>query len=100
MSQQFEISGTLRSRRSEAGLTQEQAANIMQVSRSAYAAYEEGRTEPGVIGILKLSRGYGFKTIDSFLGSEQPTGLSKIEQSYYKAPIDKRRIIDFVLSLK
>ena len=46
----------LKSARKELGLTQKQIANELNVVESCYANWEQGRTEPNIENLRKLSK--------------------------------------------
>ncbi len=50
------FSTTLRKLRKSAGLTQEQVARLLNISRSSYTYYETGKTEPTLSSLIKLSK--------------------------------------------
>lgn len=48
------IKDTLKNLRLEKGLTQLEIANILGVSRTGYASWEQGKAEPNIIDIKKI----------------------------------------------
>ena len=50
------IAEKLRSCRNKCGLSQRQVAEALGVERSTYTGYENGRTEPNLITLVKLSQ--------------------------------------------
>lgn len=46
----------LRQSREEAGLTQQQVAEMLKIERSTYSYYENGKTTPSCSFVLKISR--------------------------------------------
>lgn len=61
------INDILRKERKEKGYTQQQIADILNISRAAYAQYERGQNTPTVDAILKLADFYKLST-DYLLG--------------------------------
>lgn len=45
----------LKEKRKEKGYTQEQMANILEIGQSAYAKWENDRTEPSFENLIKLA---------------------------------------------
>lgn len=58
----------LKNVRKESGLTQKQVAEQLQVVESCYANWEQGRTEPNVTMIRKLSKIFNVTIDDLFNG--------------------------------
>ncbi len=52
--------------RTRKGIRQYELAQMLNLTRSAYAYYETGKTEPSIKSLQKLSAFYGF-TIDEFI---------------------------------
>ena len=52
--------------RKEKGLNQEQLAKILNMSKTGYAGWEQGRTEPNIAAIKKICTFYGI-TADELL---------------------------------
>ena len=55
--------------REEAGMTQEQASEVLQVNRSTYAYYETGKSHPKFPTLQKIARVYRV-SLDYLLGTE------------------------------
>ena len=56
---EFDFASNLKSIRKESGLTQKQVAMQLGVVESCYANWEQGRTEPNIDMLRKLSRIFG-----------------------------------------
>ncbi|MFA6801516.1 MAG: helix-turn-helix transcriptional regulator [Acholeplasmataceae bacterium] len=52
----------LKKLREEKGLTQQDVANYLQMSRTGYSHYESGHSQPSIDQIIKLSRFYAVTT--------------------------------------
>ncbi len=59
------------------GLTQEQVAEVIGISRQSYSKWEQGETCPGIDKCDKLAKLYGV-TIDSLLHQDDKIGNTKI----------------------
>ena len=69
------VSQNLKYLRKRSGITQEQMANKIGIKRSLLGAYEEGRADPRLNNLLKISEIYGIsvdKLIDEDLTSNPP----------------------------
>lgn len=53
--------------RNQNKLTQQQVADVLGISRSAYCGYETGRRSPDMDTFMKLSEFYGI-SVDKFIG--------------------------------
>lgn len=62
--------------RKKTGLTQEQIATALNISKPGYVSWETGRTQPGVDMLIKLAD-FFHVTIDNLLGHEVPYLLDK-----------------------
>lgn len=69
------FSAKLKELRKEKGYTQEQMANILEIGQSAYAKWENGRTEPNFGLLLRLSKILDVST-DYLLGNESENSLN------------------------
>ena len=58
------FSETLRAKRHENKLTQEQAAELLEISTRWYNDLENGKGEPGFKTICKISKAYGINFAD------------------------------------
>ena len=74
----MEIEKKLKEVRERAGLTQEQVAQSVMVSRQTISNWENGRSLPDIISIIKLSDLYGI-SVDELLKDDQKM-QKKIEQ--------------------
>lgn len=70
--------------RSLKGLTQEQIAEVIGISRQSYAKWEQGETLPDIDKCDRLAKFYGI-TIDSLLHQNDKVGSTKVAP----APIGK-----------
>jgi len=69
------------------GLTQNDLADFLQINRTTYANYEQGRREPDYITISKLADFYDV-SIDLLLGRKENEKYSEIEkQLFFKTPM-------------
>lgn len=66
------------------GLSQEQVAEAVGISRQSYSKWEQGDTFPDIDKCDKLAKFYGF-TIDSLIHADEKIGKTKIAP----APIGK-----------
>ena len=51
----MDIGTKIRNARSDAGLTQEKAAEALGVSRQTISNWENGRTYPDIVSVIKMS---------------------------------------------
>jgi DNA-binding XRE family transcriptional regulator len=72
----MEIGSIINSARNEAGLTQEQAADALCVSRQTVSNWENGKTYPDIISAIKMSDLYSV-SLDHILKEE-----TSMKQSY------------------
>jgi len=59
----------LRELRIEKGLKQDETANELNISRTCYAGWEQGRSEPNIDGIIMLCKFFDI-TADYLIGIE------------------------------
>lgn len=71
MQNSTELSERLRQFRKSAGLSQEQLAEALDISRQAVSKWESGTTSPDIHNIVQLGKLYGVST-DSILLGESP----------------------------
>ena len=76
------IGGNLRQLRKLRGMTQEQAAARLGVTRQALSSYESGRTRPDIDTLLRLSEIYGTDLDGVLYGSD---GAWKAQRSFRRA---------------
>jgi transcriptional regulator with XRE-family HTH domain len=55
--------------RKKANLTQLEIAKILNVTNTCYAAWEQGRNQPGIESLKKLAKIFNI-TVDELIGSE------------------------------
>ena len=72
----MEIGSIIRSARNGAGLSQEQAAEALGVSRQTVSNWENGKTYPDIISVIRMSEIYSV-SLDRLLKEE-----SSVKQSY------------------
>lgn len=72
----MEIGSIIKTARNEAGLSQEQAAEALGVSRQTVSNWETGKTYPDIISVIKMSDLYSV-SLDRLLKEE-----SSVKQSY------------------
>lgn len=73
------FSERLRKARQDAKVSQETAANHINVQRPSYTQYESGRTEPSLSNIARLAELYGVSA-DFLLGlTDDPKPMSKVD---------------------
>ena len=73
------LSENLHRLRKERGLSQEDVAQKLFVSRQSVSKWENGNAEPGVENLKALARLYGV-TLDELMGNEPAEGFSFIEE--------------------
>src|SRR5699024_1841387 len=66
----MELSEKLRAARTQAGLTQEQAAEELLVSRQTVSNWETGKTYPDIVSVVKMSDLYGV-SLDGLLKEKE-----------------------------
>ena len=67
----FDFGGNLRALRCKKGLTQEQAAELLNVSKQSVSRWENGITCPDISFLPHLASFYGV-TVDAMLGADEP----------------------------
>ena len=65
------VSEKLRELRKKSGMTQEQVAQKIGVTRQTISSYESGRTEPGLDILKELSRVYGVEISELLIDNDQ-----------------------------
>lgn len=75
----------LRIIRVQNGLSQQQIADVLGISRSAYCGYETGRRSPGLDIIIKLSNFYKI-SMDKFVGQIVPEYV--FDSQFYEGQTD------------
>ena len=66
----MELFEKLKAARAQAGLTQEQAAEALLVSRQTISNWETGKTYPDIVSIVKMSDLYGV-SLDALLKEKE-----------------------------
>lgn len=87
----MDIGRKLKEARLAAGLTQEQAANAAQVSRQTMSSWENGRSVPDVVSVVRLAEVYGI-SLDTLVqdrakAREQVSFLEKHWDTLYSAAV-------------
>ena len=75
----MEFSNRLHKLRKDRGLTQEELAEILHVSRAAVSKWESGRGFPNIASLKDIGRVFGV-TVDSLLSADEVTDLAHSEQ--------------------
>lgn len=83
------------------GYTLAEVSGSIGIGSKIYSAYECGRARTPVNVLIALSNFYRYNSLDLLLGNPRVPGRqeSELEQAYRKAGPEKRKIIDFILSL-
>ena len=71
----MDIGGKIKNARINAGLTQEQVAEFLSVSRQTISNWENGKTYPDIVSVVKLSDLYDI-SLDHLLKEEKPMSKS------------------------
>lgn len=87
----MEIEKKLKNAREETGLTQEQVAEVLMVSRQTISNWENAKSLPDIISVIKLSDLYEI-SVDELLKGDQKM-QKKIEKDASIASINKRVIL-------
>lgn len=93
----IDISARLCALRRQYNYTQQQIADFVYVKIKTYQAYENKISEPSIHTLLRLAELYCFATVNELLGLENEEPAGGLLKKYRRAPMDKRRIVDFVL---
>ena len=91
----MEIEKKLKDARVQAGLTQEQVAEKVMVSRQTISNWENGKSLPDIVSIISLSDLYQISLDDLLKGDKKMT--EKIEKDVKVAKDNKRLIITTAL---
>ena len=78
----MDIGGKIKSARISANLTQEQVADFLNVSRQTISNWENGKTYPDIVSVVKMSDLYGI-SLDYLLKEGKPMSnyLNYLEES-------------------
>lgn len=74
----MEIGHILKKSRNEAGITQEQAAEALGVSRQTISNWENGKTFPDIVSVIRMSDLYSV-SLDALLKEEAPVKKNYLE---------------------
>ena len=94
----------LRAIREQNGLTQQQVADVLGISRSAYCGYETGRRSPDIDTLVQLSNFYGI-SVGKFVEKIVPQYMFDDEflesqpEAHYLAQLSKEEI-DLIVNLR
>ena len=91
----MEIEKKLKDARVQAGLTQEQVAEKVMVSRQTISNWENGKSLPDIVSIISLSDLYQISLDDLLKGDKKMT--EKIEKDVKVAKDNKRLIVTTAL---
>lgn len=83
----MELCERLRQLRQSAKYSQEQLAEMLQVSRQAISKWESGQATPEIFNIIKLAKIYGVSTDAILLGLEANGVICKEEIKYRREAI-------------
>ena len=91
------MTNKLKELRKNHNLTQKQVAEILQISKTGYASWEQGLSEPNVVYLNKLANLFGC-TVDYLIDRESEEGIvyimgNKLSKSEEEL-IDKLRQLD------
>ena len=75
----MEFSNRLHKLRKDRGLTQEELAEILHVSRAAVSKWESGRGFPNIASLKDIGQVFGV-TVDSLLSADEVTDIAQSEQ--------------------
>lgn len=79
----MEFNEKIQQLRKQKGLTQEELANALFVSRTAVSKWESGRGYPGIDSLKRIAEFYGV-TVDELLSGDQVLTIAKEEQTQTK----------------
>ena len=93
----MELGATLKKYRNDCGLTQDEAADKLGVTRQAISSWERGITVPDIEMIGKISRLYNVK-LEKLLNEEDPADQPQKEISIEnKYPVERKYIGYFIV---
>lgn len=97
----IDLPARLRHLRKQNELTQQQVADGLGMNRSAYGAYEEGRAEPNLHMLSRLSSYYSYTSLEEFCGVEPKKHgcQTPLMLAYSRASKEARAIVDFILKI-
>lgn len=90
--------------RNQNKLTQQQVADVLGISRSAYCGYETGRRSPDIDTLMSLSKFYGI-SLEKFIGKIPANYVYDDEfvesqpQAHYMAQLSKEET-DLIINLR
>jgi transcriptional regulator with XRE-family HTH domain len=100
MIKEVDIKTVFKTRRSELNMSQSQMAELLNVGRAAYSAWEEGRGRPRIDNILRMSQRLGYQSLDDFLMiKSEPGSVHSIVRAYLRLNPDQKKIVDFILKI-
>lgn len=108
------FSKNIKAIRMQAGITQERAADLIGVSRSAYGAYEEGRAFPSAETLIRITKAWHITDLIGLISSEKfdvkrqfphsskserPDPLTEVQRAYEALEIREKLCVNILLGL-
>ena len=94
----MKISKTLKRLRAEKGITQEQLAEMLFISRQSVSSWENDRTQPDVDMLLKLSEVFSVSIEELIYGKKRNTTVGEEKTDYTSTLITLVSIISATTS--
>jgi len=103
------VAENLRKARKASGLTQDKAAGLLKIRRSALGSYEEGRAMPPIVLFPMIADLYGIVDWKRFLRDENfnpssqgavPPPPSVVDIAYKALPKKLKKMADTILNLR
>ena len=94
----------IRKLRNRNNLSQQKVSNILKISRSAYASYEEGRAEPPLEILGRIMQLFQINDLRQLLSdkssfvSEQANEQELLMMKYHSLTARERQIVDFIIT--
>lgn len=102
--EEIHLANNLKLARKRFKWSQEQAAKATGINRAKYASYEEGRANPPIDSLIKITRTFKIKDIDKFItqnfSSLTITKEPTIESKYRVLNPDIKKAVDILLDAK
>lgn len=93
----MEISRKIKSARLQADFTQEAVAEELQVSRQTISNWENGRTYPDIVSVIKMSDLYGISLDELLKGDRQL--MAHLDESTNIVKSNKKLIVAIVINI-